>query len=126
MAADGGDAAAVLEAAPATRALGCAWRLGERTGAGLAAVLARVSADLEQEEQQRRAVAVALAGPQASATVLAGLPVLGLLLGAAMGGHPLAFLVGTRAGSLVGATGVLLDVAGLAWLRAILRRADPS
>jgi tight adherence protein B len=124
-AARGDDAATVLDASSATRTLGCAWRLGEQTGAGLAAVLGRVAADLEQREQARRAVGVALAGPQASAAVLAGLPLLGLALGAAMGGDPLHFLLGTGAGSLVGAVGVLLDVGGLVWLQAILRRADP-
>ena len=69
----------MLVADPHTRALGLAWRLGHDTGAALGAVLARVADDLAAAAEQRRAVAVALAGPRASAAVLTGLPLLGLL-----------------------------------------------
>jgi tight adherence protein B len=123
-AAEGGDVANVLATDPATSGLGAAWTLAEQAGAPLVAVVERVAADLDAAEEQRRAVAVALAGPRSSAAVLAGLPALGLLLGAAMGGRPLAFLAGSPAGVAVGLAGLLLDLVGLWWMRRILRWAS--
>jgi tight adherence protein B len=124
VAAESGDAGGVLVANPSTRAIGFAWRLGERAGAELSGVLARVARDLAAQEEQRRSVAIALAGPQASAAVLAGLPLLGVALGAAMGARPWAFLIGAGPGRGVCCVGVLLDVGGVLWMRRILRRAD--
>jgi len=123
-AAGGGDVADVLCEDPDTAGLAAAWTLADQAGAPLAAVVERVAADLDAVEEQRRAVAVALAGPRSSAAVLAGLPALGLLLGASMGGRPLAFLVGSPAGVGVGVAGLVLDLLGLWWMRGILRWAS--
>jgi Flp pilus assembly protein TadB len=41
-----------------------------------------------------------------------------------MGAHPGGFLLGAGAGRAVCCAGVLLDVAGVLWMRAILRRAE--
>jgi tight adherence protein B len=110
----------------ALQAVGQAWRLGDDTGAPLAGVLGRVAADLAAAQEQRRTVSVALAGPRSSAAVLSGLPILGIALGAAMGARPLPFLVGTAPGRLLCCVGVLLDVAGVLWMRRILRSAERS
>jgi tight adherence protein B len=125
-AAAGDEVAPLLESNPPTRSLGCAWRLGEQTGAPLVAVITRVADDLAADAAHERTVAIALAGPQASAAVLAGLPLLGLALGAAMGAHPAHFLLQTRAGPVVACVGVLLDVLGLAWIQGLLRRVRRS
>jgi tight adherence protein B len=122
-AAAGGSASSALAADATAQTLACAWELGERTGAALTGVLRRVAADLAAEAEHRRTVEIALAGPRASAVVLAGLPLVGLALGAAMGADPLHFLLRTPAGAVVAAVGVLLDVGGLLWIQAILRRA---
>lgn len=118
------DAAVSLVELPDTAALGHAWRLGEDTGAALAGVLRRVADDLKAAEAQRQAAAVALSGPRSSAAVLAGLPVLGVGLGVAMGARPGQFLFGSGIGQLVCCCGLLLDVAGIAWMSRILRRAE--
>jgi tight adherence protein B len=123
-AARGHDAGAVLIGGPDTRPIGLAWQLGEETGLALGGVLDRVAADLAAADEQRRTVAIALAGARSSAALLTGLPVLGLALGAAMGAHPGGFLLGAGAGRAVCCAGVLLDVAGVLWMRAILRRAE--
>lgn len=125
-AASGADPAAALAESPALRTLALAWHIGADTGIALAGVLARVEADLAAVDEQRRAVSVALAGPRASAVVLAALPLLGLGLGAAMGARPWTFLCHSNAGQIVCCVGVLLDVAGVLWLRAVLRRAESS
>jgi tight adherence protein B len=118
------DAGSLLTGHPETHALGLAWRLAEETGVELCGVLTRVAADLTAVEEQRRGVAIALAGPRASATLLTGLPLLGVGLGLAMGARPQAFLIGSSGGRVVGCVGVLLDVAGVLWMRRILRRAE--
>jgi tight adherence protein B len=123
-AAVGDDAAAVLCARDETRPIGLAWTLGQDAGAPLAEVLGRVADDLSAAEEQYRAVAVALSGPRSSAVMLAGLPVVGIALGASMGAQPLTFLGGRGAGQLVCCVGVLLDGAGLMWMRRILRSAQ--
>jgi tight adherence protein B len=119
-----GDAAGPLLRNPATVAIGSAWQLGEQAGIPLAGVLDRVAQDLGADAEHRRSVTVALAGPRASAFVLAGLPLLGIALGAALGARPWAFLLGTGPGRAVCCVGVLLDAAGIAWMRAILHRAE--
>lgn len=123
-AAGAGDAAAPLLRDPATVAIGSAWQLGEQAGIPLAGVLHQVSHDLAAAAEHRRGVDVSLAGPRASAFVLAALPVLGVGLGAALGARPWAFLFGTGAGHGVCCAGVVLDAAGALWMRAILRRAE--
>lgn len=125
--ATGGDAGGVLVADPdpGLRAVGLAWRLAETTGVPLADVLGRVAADLAGAEDQVRAVAVALAGPRSSAVLLTLLPLIGMGMGTAMGARPLEFLGGPPAGQLICCLGVVLDAAGLAWMRRILRSAEP-
>jgi tight adherence protein B len=122
----GDDAAVVLHGSAHTAALAAAWALGQDTGAPLGAVLERVAADLSARADQRRAVAVALSGPRASTVVLAGLPAVGLSLGVAMGAHPGEMLLSTSPGRLVCCAGVLLDVAGLWWVRRIVRTAEAA
>lgn len=106
------------------RPLGAAWQASEASGAAPAAVLDRVARDVAAADERRRAVAVALAGPRSSASVLSLLPLVGIALGAAMDAHPLAFLVGEPSGRLLGCAGVLLDIVGLLWIRALVRRAE--
>ncbi|WP_375481809.1 type II secretion system F family protein [uncultured Jatrophihabitans sp.] len=109
---------------PGIRAVGVAWTLGQDTGSALAGVLERVAEDLSSADAQRRAVAVALAGPRSSAVLVALLPVLGLGLGSAMGASPVSVLGGSPGGRVLCLVGVALDVAGVLWIRSVLRRAE--
>ena len=101
-----------------------AWRMSARTGAPLAEVLARVRADLADGAATRRDVQAAVAGPKASASLLALLPMLGLALGAAMGADPVAILIATPAGRILLCLGVVLDAAGVLWSNRLVRRAQ--
>jgi tight adherence protein B len=125
-AAAGDDVSEVLVSSGAAelQPLAHAWRLSALTGAPLADVLGRVAADLADRDRQRHAVTVALAGPRSSGALLAGLPVIGIALGAAMGARPLAFLFGAPTGRLVCCAGVLLDAAGLLWTQRLMQRAQ--
>jgi len=59
-----------------------------------------------------------------AAAVLALLPVLGLCVGTMIGAEPLAFLLSPGPGRVLLALGFLFELAGLAWARALVRRAE--
>ena len=101
-----------------------AWALADVTGAPLADVLGRVDDDVRARRAQVRAVASALAGPRSSAVLLAALPVLGAVLGTAMGGRPLAVLFDSAGGRWLLCAGVLLDAAGLVWTSRLVSSAE--
>jgi tight adherence protein B len=111
-------------AAPALRSLAHAWSVAAATGAPLADVVRRVADDLAARIEQRHGVAAAVAGARSSALLLAGLPALGLLLGAAMQAHPLDVLVRTPAGRLLGLVGVTLDALGVLWTQLLIARSE--
>jgi tight adherence protein B len=110
-------------AEPELQGLGCAWTVAARTGAPLARVVRQVADDCAVRAAQWRAVTAAVAGARSSAALLAGLPVLGLLLGAAMQADPLTVLFDTKAGQVVCLLGVTLDAAGVLWTHRLAARA---
>jgi tight adherence protein B len=121
----GGDISAALLSGGAELApLAHAWRVGTLCGAPMADVLARVAADLADREAQRATVTVALAGPRSTGALLAGLPVVGVVLGAAMGARPVQFLLSDPGGRLLCCLGVVLDAAGVLWTQRLLSRAQ--
>jgi tight adherence protein B len=64
-----------------------------------------------------------MAGPRASAAVLAGLPAVGLLLGEAMGVQPLRVLSTTGTGQTLLVVGTGLLCAGVLWSARLTDRA---
>jgi tight adherence protein B len=118
----GGDVAPVLQAeasaVPATlRGLAACWQVCTTAGSGLAGAVERLEIGLRAEEARRRAVAAELAGPRATAQLLAALPLAGIGLAAALGAHPLALLLHTPVGLCCLTGGLLLDGAGVLWSR---------
>lgn len=107
------------------RRLAACWQVSERSGSGLAPSVSRLAARLRDEEQTRREVAAQLAGPRATAVLLALLPAFGLAMGNALGADPLAVLVGTPLGRGCLVLGLLLEAAGLLWTARITRGAEP-
>ena len=105
------------------RAVVACWRVAAASGAALAPAIDRVADALQDEIDLSREVASIMAGPRATVRVLAGLPVIGLLLGTAIGARPVDFLFGSAlgVGCVLGA--VVLDALGVAWSRRIARRA---
>jgi tight adherence protein B len=102
--------------------LGRAWVLATRHGLPLADVLDAVARDLDQRARFSRQVLARMAGPRASATILALLPAVGVALGEAMGARPLHVLTTTAAGQLLLVTGVALLCAGIAWSARLTER----
>lgn len=126
----GGDVTAALHAD--ARQPGCAllahvsacWSVAHGTGAGLAESLRRAVEADRSDDEVRSQLTAHLAAPRATSRMLAGLPALGLLLGIAMGGDPLAWLFGTPFGIACLAGGAALTVMGLLWTSRIAARVE--
>lgn len=122
----GGDVPGALRAAARqpgaeglTGAAAC-WQVAVEGGAGLARGLERIAAGLAAERDQREELRAQLAGPRATASVLALLPVGGLLMGGALGADPLGVLLHTPAGWGCLAVGGLLEWGGVVWTARIV------
>jgi tight adherence protein B len=82
-----------------------------------------VEDDLRARSRHRLELRSATAGSRASAALLAGLPVLGLVMGGGVGADPWRVLTTTGTGQLLLVAGVGLEVGGLAWSARLVRRA---
>jgi tight adherence protein B len=97
--------------------------VANRTGCSLAAVLSAVEDDLRARRRRQQELRTETAGPRAGAAVLAGLPLLGLAMGAGVGADPWGVLTTTVSGQVLLVVGVGLELAGLAWAGRLVRRA---
>ncbi|HEX4701153.1 MAG TPA: type II secretion system F family protein [Pseudonocardiaceae bacterium] len=130
----GGDLASVLPGlthdnpalTPALRPLIHAWSLAQRHGLPLADVLDAVRRDVASRLRFAHKVKAQMAGPRASGTVLAALPLLGVLLGEAMGAHPTHVLLAGPLGQSLLAIGTTLICTGLYWINRLTTRAALS
>ncbi len=104
--------------------LAACWRVAVDQGAGLADGLDRLDGALRAERDGRADLRAQLAGARATAVLLAALPVLGLLLGAAMGADPLRVLLHTGAGLGCLTAGAVFEAAGMWWATRIVRGAE--
>ena len=128
----GGEVAVALRAAgPASLRswlgrLADAWSLADRYGIPLADLLEAVRSDTEPRVRFAAEVQARLAGPRATAAVLAGLPLLGLALGQAVGAAPLRVLSDTAVGQLLLVLGTGLACAGVWWSGRLVSGAVPA
>jgi len=99
----------------AVRRLAEAWSTSLRFGLPVGDVLAALRADLVARQDFAARTKAGLAGPRATAAVLAGLPILGLLLGEAMGAGPIGVLLHTGIGGVLLVVGTGLSVGGVLW-----------
>lgn len=100
-----------------------AWRLSETTGAPLAAAVERAVRGLLDARARNRKVAVAVAGPRATVTVLTLLPLTGPLFGVACGIDPATLYLGSPIASACVVLGVALVWLGRAWCTRMVRTA---
>jgi tight adherence protein B len=109
----------VLPGATQLRVVAAAWQVAHRSGAGLASSLAMAAASVREDRATARVVSTEMAAAQATARLLALLPVGVLLLGNSLGGDPVGFLLGTPAGLVCLCAGLGLAYLGLCWLARI-------
>jgi tight adherence protein B len=110
----------------ALQRLAAAVRLSTRTGASLADVVTALEDDLRARERHAMELRSAVAGPRASALLLAGLPVLGLAMGSGVGADPWHVLTRTGTGQVLLVAGVALEVAGVVWSHRLVARVTRS
>ena len=107
------------------RAVAACWDVALGSGAAMSPALALLVRGLRAEQAHRQEVAAMLAGPRATARLLAVLPGAGILMGIGLGVDPLALLIGTPVGAALLAAGGGLLLIGLAWTERLARTADP-
>ena len=100
-----------------------AWRVAEERGVALADLLDAVRRDLTGRIRFRSRTQAGLAGARSTAAVLAGLPLLGIALGQAIGAAPLALLLRDTVGGFLLLAGTVLVCAGLWWTGRITAKA---
>lgn len=103
------------KARPVLAALAACWQVSSASGSGLSAAVDRLAESARVAEDVRVQLEAQLAGPRATARMLATLPLIGLAMGMLLGADPLQWLLGTPPGLLCLLGGVLLTVAGMAW-----------
>lgn len=96
-----------------------AWRVADEHGLALAGLLSAARGDLLARSRFRDRTEASLAGARATGTVLASLPLVGVLLGQAMGASPLGVLLGGGIGGILLVVGSCLACGGLLWTDAI-------
>ncbi|MFF0855633.1 type II secretion system F family protein [Streptomyces sp. NPDC003280] len=106
--------------------LAACWRVAVDQGAGLADGIDRLDGALRAERDQRADLRAQLSGARATALLLAVLPALGLLLGSAMGAHPLRVLLHSGAGLGCLVAGALFEGAGVWWAGRIVRGVEAA
>ncbi|MFT3860294.1 type II secretion system F family protein [Micropruina sp.] len=105
------------------RGLAAAWRTAQRTGASMTSFLDELSAQLAAERELGRSVATELAAARLTGRLLGFLPLVGIVLGYAVGGDPVAFLLSSDPGLWCLTAGVGLAVAGVVWSEKLAERA---
>lgn len=124
----GGDVVVALRAEcdPVAAHLAACWQVGITTGAPLADIVERLARAERDAADARVELRSALAGPTATAQMLALLPILGLGLGYMLGADPLTWFVTDPLGIPVLLAGALLTGAGVLWTRRITGRVETA
>ncbi|OBI55651.1 type II secretion system F family protein [Mycobacterium sp. E787] len=123
----GADVTAGLRAAARSSALpaqwdrlAVCWQLAGEHGLAIATLMRAAQRDIAERQRFSARMSSSMAGARATATILAGLPVLGVLLGQLIGARPLSFLLAGHAGGWLLVVGSTLACAGLQWADRII------
>jgi tight adherence protein B len=106
------------------RQLNACLRVGIHSGSGLATSVSRLAQSLREAQETRYQLEAELAGPRATARMLAFLPVVGIGLGYLMGAQPLTWLISSPLGWVTLVTGIGLTTLGVWWTSVIASRVE--
>jgi tight adherence protein B len=125
----GADVVAGLRAAGGSSALcghwdrlALCWQLASDNGLAIATLMRAAQRDIAERQRFSEQASSSLAGARATAAILAGLPVLGVLLGQLIGARPVRFLLDGHAGGWLLLIGAVLTCGGLLWADRITDR----
>lgn len=119
-------AAAMASALPAQwERLAVCWQLASDHGLAISTLMRAAQRDIAERQRFSARVASGMAGARATAAILAGLPLIGVLLGQLIGARPLSFLLGGHPGGWLLVIGVALACSGLLWSDRITDRVEP-
>lgn len=126
----GADVAAGLRGVAETSALAAqwerlavCWQLATDHGLAMSPLMRAAQRDIAERQRFSGQVRSAMAGARATATILAALPVLSVLMGQLIGARPLPFLLGGGLGGWLLVVGLTLICGGLLWADRITDRA---
>ncbi|MFZ3272526.1 MAG: type II secretion system F family protein [Mycobacterium sp.] len=103
--------------------LAVCWQLAADHGLAMSTLMRAAQRDIAERQRFSAHVKSAMAGARATATILASLPVLSVLMGQLIGARPVAFLLGGHAGGWLMVVGLTLVCGGLLWSDRITDRA---
>ncbi|WIM86404.1 type II secretion system F family protein [Candidatus Mycobacterium wuenschmannii] len=103
--------------------LAVCWRLATDHGLAMSALMHAAQRDIAERQRFSDHVRSAMAGARATATILASLPALSVVMGQLIGARPLAFLFGGHLGDWLLVIGLTLVCGGLLWADHITERA---
>ena len=103
--------------------LAVCWQLAAEHGLAMSTLMRAAQRDIIERQRFSGQVSSAMAGARATAAILAGLPVLSVVLGQLIGADPAAFLLAGHVGGWLLVVGVTLVCGGLLWSDRITDRA---
>jgi tight adherence protein B len=103
--------------------LAVCWQLASQHGLAMSTLMHAAQRDIVERQRFSGQVTSAMAGARATAAILAGLPVLSVVLGQLIGADPVAFLLAGHAGGWLLVVGITLICSGLLWSDRITDRA---
>jgi tight adherence protein B len=119
----GGDVTAALRSdaqhAPSLAGLAVCWEMAARSGSGMATMVQRIADAARTTQDTRVQLAAQLAGPRATARMLAALPLVGIVIGHLLGADPIAWLLGSPIGLAVLALAAACTALGWWWIHRI-------
>jgi tight adherence protein B len=95
--------------------LAVCWQLASDQGLAIATLMRAAQRDIAERQRFSARVVSGMAGARATAAILAGLPVLGVLLGQLIDARPLTFLLSGHVGGWLLVIGSTLACGGLLW-----------
>jgi tight adherence protein B len=105
--------------------LAVCWQLAAEHGLAMSVLMRAAHRDIVDRQLFADRTHAALAGARATATILALLPALGVLLGQLVGANPVGFLLGGGTGGVLLVIGATLICAGVLWADGIVDRLMP-